>query len=258
MIAPTFVGYGSKSFTDCTTYSPSLPFDNWPNSYSITLSPNPDCVIRQGDVAIATATDGTYPTSAGWTKIVTGSKMSLWMKTLSSSSDTSSWSNPSGGYSLFYSGVAITVFRSPYGSNALYYANNENLYTAAVGGGGTGPHSVPALSRTSFEDSDFYYRVDVTHITEDWGSYYNPGFNFVGGTFLQWGGGTSSSNCANTGTFLYSPGEAIYMSGQTSSNLSGLSGQAYTQGTSPTNNFYVRTITFWIRGFTQSQSGVMV
>ncbi len=249
MLAPVRVGSGYKSFTDCYTYNNGgTPLSTVP----ISVTADSGYSFLPGDVAIAATSSGTYPTGSGWSRIVDG-QTDIWIKTLGVS-DTfdSNWTNADN-WTLFYSGIIILVYRSPYGANALYYASNENTYSTTVNS--NGPHTIPAVSRSSFEDSAFYYRFDVTHAFESWGSYYNGSFDYPDDNL--WGGYTNSSNCANTYVFLTSPGEILGIYGFLTPNLSGSTGSFYTIGNS-NNTITVRTTTLWIRGHIPAQSGVML
>jgi hypothetical protein len=255
MLAPVFVGYGGKPFTDCITYNNGgTTLTSYYDANMVVAYPG--YTFQQGDVAIAATTRGTYPTQSGWSRIVDASNTDLWIKTLGASDNfNSTWLNPANDSTLFYSGVSILVFRSPYRADAIVYANNENLYSTTVNS--TGPHTIPAVSRSSFDDSAFYYRLDVVHATESWGSYYNNSFYYSTANLLPYSATTTSSNCANTYVFFTSPGEALGFAGWDSPNLSGSTAEYYCIGNS-NNTIYYRTTTLWLRGFTQSQSGVML
>lgn len=262
MIAPTIVGGGYKYFTDCTTWNGggSNPYLT---QITIYFATNAGYTFQEGDVALVAASNGMYPTQSGWTQLVNGANTDIWAKRLSSNSDNfdSAWTHAGGGYSLFTSGMYGFVYRSPYSrygsiSDSLYAPANENTYTGnATTSGGI---AIPAVSRSSFDDSAFYYRIDAVYANEDYGSYYTNSYSYP---VVTQGGYISSANCANTYEFLYSPPCVIGMNMFDSSNLSGNSATFYPQTVvSPpsSNNFRFHTTTMWVRGWNPSQSGVML
>ena len=261
MIQPTIVGSGYKAFTDCTTWNGG---GNNPYLNTVTVTFNPQGVVdpfpmyifQSGDVCIVASTNGIYPNGSGWNKIVDGANIDIWMKQHSGGADTfnTTWSHVDGGGSLFYGGLYGFVLRSPYGSSGLYYTNNENTYSSSTT---TNPTYRPAVARSSFEDSDFYYRIDADYAYETYGSYYNC---YYGYDVTAYGGSAGSNNCANTETFLYSPPATIGLSLFTSSALSGnqmtFYPQTYYAGNNLVSTFHKTTL--WVRGWNPSSQGVML
>jgi hypothetical protein len=262
MIAPTFVGYGYKYFTDCITWNGGGA-NPYLTQVTVDFTTNAGYTFQEGDVAVVAASNGMYPTQSGWTQLVNGANIDIWAKRLSSNSDNfnSPWTHNDGGSTLFLSGMYGFVYRSPYSrygsiSDSLYAPANENTYIGnATTSGGI---AIPAVSRPSFDDSAFYYRIDATYANEDYGSYYSSSYSYP---VTVIGGGSGSVNCANTAEFLYSPPAIISLAMFDSANLSGNSVTFYPQTivTPPSSNYFrFHTTTMWVRGWNPSQSGVML
>jgi hypothetical protein len=158
--------------------------------------------------------------------------------------------------------MAGIVYRSPYSrygsiSDSLYYAANENTYTGnATSSGG---YAIPAVSRSSFDDSAFYYRIDAVYTDEDYGTYYSSYFSHSPASVL--GNQTNSVYCANTYEFINTPARSIGVIMFDSTNLAGTAMTFYpgTYATPPSNNYFrIHTTTMWVRGWNPSQSGVML
>jgi hypothetical protein len=263
MIPPVIVGSGYKYFTDCTTWNGGYP-NNFLTQITIYFATNAGYTFQEGDVAVVAASNGMYPTQSGWTQLVNGANTDIWAKRLSSNSDNfdSAWTHAGGGYSLFTSGMYGFVYRSPYSrygsiSDSLYYTANENTYTGNAQS--SGGYAIPAVSRPSFDDSEFYYRIDAVYNNEDYGSYYSSYYNYS--PVVTQGGGVGSLNCANTYEFITTPGASIGLAMFNSTNLAGTAITFYpgTYVTSPSDNYFrVNTTTMWVRGWNPSQSGVML
>ena len=254
MIQPAFVGQGFKSFTDCYTWTGN----STPTLTAVTLNfyPLSSYSFQQNDVAIVAVSNGIYAGGSGWTRIVDGANIDIWIKQHSGGADTfdAVWAHVDGGSSLFYGGIYGMVLRSPYGSSGLYYANNENTYSV---GSASYPMYRPAVARSSFEDSDFYYRIDADYASEGYGSYYSCSYGY---DVTALGGSCGSSNCANVETFLYSPPATLGLSLFTSSALSGNQMTFYplTYFAGNSNNCFFSKTTLWVRGFNPSSQGVML
>lgn len=251
MIQPTKIATFGKYFTDGYTWNGG---GSNPYLTSIQLTPSVEAgyTIGVNDVALVAVSNGIYPTASGWSKIVDNANIDIWMKQHSGGADTfvSYWEHSGGGSSLFYGGIAGMVLRTPYGSSGLVYANNENLYTVNPA---SSTMTRPAVSRSSFEDSDFYYRIDADYISEDYGSYYS-GYYYYSDTFgVQYG----STYSANTYEFLSSGSCSIGLSVFNSSNLSGQA-LTYNPATYPGGNVNFSKSTLWIRGWNQTSQGVML
>ena len=261
MIRPTFVGEGFKVFTDCTTWNGggSNPYLT---QVLVNFTPYAGYSFKEGDVAVAIVKNGMYPTQIGWQKIVDSTYADIWVKRLTSLVDNfnSYWSHPDGGYSLFNSGMASLVYRSPYQLDALYYASNETLQTINATASTV---AFPAVSRSSFDDSDFYYRFDAVRMWEEWGTYYSNGVDYPSISPSYADIAISSTYCANTYEFISTPPETVSLKIFGSSNLSGTGLNAYVQswwspGSYSTYPIRVATTTLWIRGWNPSSQGVML
>ena len=265
MIPPVIVGSCYKYFTDCITYNSG----SYLTSIQVIFTPSAGYTFQEGDVAVVAVTDSSYPTQSGWTKIVDGASLDVWAKRLSSNSDNfdSSWTNTNhgndsynNGYTLFVSGIAGFAYRSPYSkygsiSDSLYYLSNDNL-SSAVGNSST--VTIPAVSRPSFDDDDFYYRIDAFYLRESWGSYYDFYFNWPGAPTSLGGSGAYTASCANTEAFLYTPPSYCGVIMWPSKYLSGTQWSVSPQTVTGSNTLYLSTITMWVRGWNPTQSGAML
>jgi len=252
MIQPTIVGSGIKQFTDCTTWN-----GGGTNPYLTTVTvnfyPSGGYSFQQGDIAIVVASAGMSTASSGWSQLVNGSNIEIWAKQLGSGDSFDSvWSNGGSGYGLWTSGLYGMVLRTPYSLGGLYYANNENNYSFNATSGSI---SIPAVSRPSFEDSDFYYRIDAAYAWEGYGSYYTNSYSFAEPAV---GGLISSANCANTYEFLTTPPHVIGLSMFQSSLLSGSGATFYPQTVNASSSCNFATTTLWVRGWNPSSQGVML
>lgn len=258
MIRPTIIGYANKYFTDCTTWNGggSNPYLT---QIQISFGPTASYSFQAGDVALVVVDKGIYPTQIGWSKIINGTYLEVWAKRLTNLVDNfnSYWTHDGGGYQLFASGMAGFVYRSPYELDALYYSNNEVMQSKYAG---SNPVVFDAISRPSFDDSDFYYRIDATLMTEQWGTYYSNYFSHIGASNTI-SAGTASTYCANTYEFITSPPESMALTMFDSSALSGHAINAYPQTVvSPpsTGDIILSRATLWIRGWNPSSQGVML
>lgn len=254
MIAPTYVGYGSKLFNDTVTWNGggSNPYLT---SYTVVFYPDSGYSFQVGDFALVATSSGVTTSNSGWSKILSSGSLDFWLKELTAGDTTfnSVWTEPY----LWGKGIAGTVLRSPYKSASLYYPENRynNSITKPVNDPST--INIPAVSRSSFEDSDFYYRLDIVYANRDY-SGYDP---------IQWYWGSASSigytsksyPPANTYEYISSAPQVIGMGLYPSSSLSGGTSSCYLvfgSGSTQVCNYQINT--FWLRGWNPASSGVML
>jgi hypothetical protein len=259
MLKPVIVGQAAKPFTDGTTWNSG---GTALTSITINFFPESGYSFRNKDVAIVAASNGMYPTAAGWTHFVDGANIDIWVKEGSGGATDfdSVWQHSSGGSSLFYSGMRGVVVRTGFGLDGIYYDSSvaENIYSVSCT---ASPTFRPAVARSSFEDSAFYYRVDIDYVKESSGSYYSNNYDYPLGTNTNQYVWTMSSNySANTSEFLNSPPEIIGFKFSTSSDLSGeimsFYPVNYYGGVGSTATFIKRVL--WLRAFNPTSQGMML
>ena len=257
MIQPVIVGQAYKPFTDGTTWNgggTSL------TSLTINFTAESGYSFIDKDVAIVATNNNIYPTGSGWTQLVDGAtsgSMDIWTKQGSGGATdfNSSWESSSGGQSLFFGGMQGIVLRTPFGSDGIYFDGSvaENVYSVSCT---SNPTTRPAVARSVFEDSEFYYRIDADYVYESSGSYYSNDYTYSSGTTFN----ASSNYSANTSEFLNSAPAVI---GFTLFSSSDMAGQAmnfnpinYYGGVGSIANFVKRVL--WVRGFNPTSQGMML
>ena len=257
MIQPVIVGSAFKPFTDGETWNGG---GTALTSLTINFTAESGYSFIDKDVAIVATNNNIYPTGSGWTQLVdgaTGGSMDIWTKQGSGGATdfNSSWESSSGGSSLFYGGMQGIVLRTPFGSDGIYFdsAVAENNYSVSCT---SNPTTRPAVARSVFEDSEFYYRIDADYVYESSGSYYQDDYSYSSGTTFN----ISSNYSANTSAFLNSPPAVI---GLTLFSSSDMAGQAmtfypinYYGGVSSVANFVKRVL--WVRGWNPTSQSMFL
>ena len=147
--------------------------------------------FQPGDIAIMVTSQYMETSASGWSLVYTtaSTNMKFWKKNLTAGdlSPTATWSkNPVG--SVKYEFMHGLVLRTTSGASGLYSPNSAADFFFAWNGSGGGipafyqpgsPYSdlyqVPALTKSSFDGSDQYQRVDFMVGTSDSG-YYTSGY----------------------------------------------------------------------------------